>query len=46
MADKHYFTPSEEDSNFCARCGGYFMDDVHFRSHEDAQKQEQSCQQN
>lgn len=27
----HYFTPTETDSNFCARCGRYFTHKVHYR---------------
>ena len=27
----HYFTPLENDSNFCAVCGRYFTHDVHTR---------------
>jgi hypothetical protein len=38
--EKHYFTPIEEDRDFCARCGFYFLNEVHFRTHEEAQKQE------
>jgi len=28
---QHYFTPSQTDSNFCARCDKYFTDELHFR---------------
>lgn len=26
----HYFTPSETDSNFCARCGRYYVHKIHY----------------
>ena len=30
--DKHYFSPSEDDSNFCSKCGEYFTAKCHKRT--------------
>jgi hypothetical protein len=30
----HYFMPSEKHKDFCARCGNYLTDEIHFRADE------------
>jgi len=30
-SDRHYFSPSLDNSRFCSRCGEYFTDKIHIR---------------
>jgi hypothetical protein len=29
--DRHYFTPCTDNTDFCARCGKYFVSNIHLR---------------